>query len=149
MPNNGETGADPDLFGDQNLVQIVHAPNGLAVERNNQIALPQSGVFGRTVFLYRHNEYTGFERQIIKSDHATMQRHILTGYANVAAPDLSVPYQPSGDEPGCVARNGKADALGRANHGRVHADYFACGVNEWPAGVARIQCRVGLNNVVD
>src|SRR6478672_1241721 len=78
-----------------------------------------------------------------------MQRHILTGYANVAAPNLSVAYQPSGDEPGCVARNGKADALGRTNHCRVHADDFARGVNERSAGVARIQCRVGLNNVVD
>ncbi len=78
-----------------------------------------------------------------------MQRHILTGHTNVATPDFSIANQPSGDQPGCVARNGKADALRRTNHCRVHADYFTRGVNERTAGIARIQCRVSLNDVVD
>ena len=78
-----------------------------------------------------------------------MQRHILTGNANIAAPDSSVANQPTGDEPGRIARNRKADALCRANHRRVHADHFPRGVDERSAGIARIQRRVGLNDVVN
>ena len=78
-----------------------------------------------------------------------MERHVLTGDTDIAAPDSSIANQPSGDEPGCVARNGKADALRRANHGRVHADYFPRGIDERAAGIARVQCRVGLDDVVN
>ena len=51
VPNDREAGADTDLFADQHLVQIVHAPNGLTIERHNEIALAQSSSFGRTVLL--------------------------------------------------------------------------------------------------
>ena len=78
-----------------------------------------------------------------------MQRHILPGDTDVAAPDPPVADQPAGDQPGCVARNGKANSLCRANHCRVHANDFSRGVDERSAGVARIQRCVGLNDVVD
>ena len=51
VPNDGEAGAYANLFADQNFVQIVHAPNGLAIEPHNKIALAQSSPFGRAVLL--------------------------------------------------------------------------------------------------
>jgi len=51
VPNDREAGAYANLFADQNLVQIVHAPNGLTIERHNEIALAQSSSFGGTVLL--------------------------------------------------------------------------------------------------
>src|ERR1051325_5453033 len=78
-----------------------------------------------------------------------MERHILTGDTDVAAPNSSVSNQPPGDQPCGVAPDGKADALRWANHCRIHADHFACRVDERSAGIARIKCRVGLNDVVD
>ena len=51
VPNDREAGADTDLLADQDLVQIVHAPNRLTIERHNQIALAQTSAFGGTVLL--------------------------------------------------------------------------------------------------
>ncbi len=51
VPNDGQAGPDADLFADQNFVQIVHAPNGLAIEPHNKITLAQSSPFGRAVLL--------------------------------------------------------------------------------------------------
>jgi hypothetical protein len=39
------------LFADQDLVQIVHAPNRLTIERHNQIALAQTSALSGTVLL--------------------------------------------------------------------------------------------------
>src|SRR4029077_19791172 len=40
-----------NLFANQDLVQMVHASDGLIVESNNQIALSQSSALRRAVFL--------------------------------------------------------------------------------------------------
>src|SRR5438067_2840725 len=130
-------------------MQIVHTADGLAIKRHNQVALAEPGTFGGTVLLDRDDKDTGFERQVIKSNHAPMQWHILTSNTNMATPDSSIANQPPGDQSGCVAANRKADPLRRANHCRVDANHFSRGVNERSAGVPRVQRRVSLDNVVD
>ena len=48
---------------------------------------------------------------------------------------------------GRIDRDGEAQTLAR-KHGRVHADHLAGGVDERAARVARVDRRVGLNDVV-
>src|SRR5438094_620714 len=42
VPNDREGGADADLISNQDFVQMVHAPDRLAIKRHDQIALSQS-----------------------------------------------------------------------------------------------------------
>jgi hypothetical protein len=51
MPNDREAGAHVNLFADQNLVQMMHGADRLAIERDDQIALAQAGSFGGAVLL--------------------------------------------------------------------------------------------------
>jgi hypothetical protein len=51
VPDDRQFGPDANLFADQNLVQMMHIPDSLIVERNNQIALAQSSAFRWAVFL--------------------------------------------------------------------------------------------------
>src|SRR5882724_12958526 len=48
-----------------------------------------------------------------------------------------------------VARDGETDALRGPNDGGVHPDHFASGIYERAARVSRIECRIGLNDIVD
>jgi hypothetical protein len=43
--------AHANLFANQDLVQMVHAPDGLIIERNNEIPLAQSSALRWAVFL--------------------------------------------------------------------------------------------------
>src|SRR5439155_602974 len=73
---------------------------------------------------------------------------IFTG-ASVRQPTANGKNQPAGNKFGSVARDRETDSLRGPNHRRVHADHFTRGIREWPAGVSRIQCGVGLNDVID
>ena len=86
---------------------------------------------------------TGFERP---RRHGDVGR--LPARADVTAPDDAVLDEPAGDVFGRVDGNGKAKPLRRQNHSGVHADDFAARIDERPAGIARIQRRVGLDDVV-
>ena len=48
-----------------------------------------------------------------------------------------------------VIGNGKADALGGVNDGRVHADHQPLRIEQRAAAVARVEGGVGLDHVVD
>src|SRR5439155_13499681 len=73
---------------------------------------------------------------------------VLPADADVAATDPSILDQPARDILGGVDGDGETNALRGQNHHRIHADDFAARVDERPAGVARIQCRVRLDDVV-
>jgi len=47
-----------------------------------------------------------------------------------------------------VDRDREADSLGAGPHGDVDADHLAVDVEEWPAGIARIDARVGLDEIL-
>src|SRR5947209_4588026 len=89
-------------------------------ETNDDVSLPEACGLCRAVLFYRYNQHPGFEWQIIKPDHAAMQRYILPSDADVAAPNSSIANQPSGNELGGVAGDRKAHALRWSNHRGVH-----------------------------
>ncbi len=106
-------------------------------------------MLGRTAFLDRNNKHAGFPRQIVKANDAPMERHILSGDADVTAPNFGVFDQPASHEPCGVARDRETDSLRRPDHCRVHTDHFAGGVHQRSPGVAGVQRRVSLNDIVD
>src|SRR5438876_7953182 len=149
VANNQQFSGDTDLFTNQDFVQIVNAANRRVIECDDDIAFVQSGSLRWTGCFYRHHQDPRFQRQIVKSNQATMERHILNSHADVAASDFYVTDQPAGHKFGRVARNREADALRRPNHRRIHADDFASRIHQWPARIARIQGGICLNDVID
>src|SRR6266566_7045928 len=95
MANDCQPGAHANLFADQNLVQMVHTPDGLIVERNNQVPVEQSSALRGTIPLDRNNEDTRLKGQAIKSDNPSVNRHVLPGYADITMADTSIADQPS------------------------------------------------------
>src|SRR4029453_2834158 len=126
MPNDREPGVHANLFADQNLVQMVHTPNRLIVERNNQIPFAQSGALGGTILLHRNNQDSCLQRQTIKSYDPPVNWHVLPSDADITTADSSIADQPASNQSGGVAGDREADALRRSNHGRVYPHYFAC-----------------------
>lgn len=78
-----------------------------------------------------------------------MNRNGLTGNADVASRDPAVADETRGDEFCHVDGDGEADALCRQNDRGIHADYFATGVDERSAGVARVERGVRLDHAID
>jgi hypothetical protein len=93
-------------------VQVVDRADQSRIKANNDVALSQTCSLCGAVFFHRYDQHPGFERQTVKSDDAAMQWHILTGDADVAAPNSAVPNQASDDKLGGVARDRKTDPLG-------------------------------------
>ena len=77
-----------------------------------------------------------------------MERHVLSRDSNRTPPDVTIFDQPAGDEMRGVARDREADALGRQDDRRVHADDFAGAVQERTAGVAGIERGIGLDDFI-
>src|SRR5213075_2590809 len=84
-----------------------------------------------------------------EADDAAMQRHALPGHADVAARHAAVAHQPRGDEDGGVDADGETDALRPHDHRGIDADDVAARVDQRPSGVAGIERRVGLDDVLD
>src|SRR5689334_8795917 len=83
------------------------------------------------------------------ADEQPVKRRRLTGYAKITAMDFSIFDEPSGDELRCIDRDRKAYALCGQNDRRVHADDFAVRRDKRTTGISRIQCGIGLNDVID
>ena len=97
---------------------------------------------------HRHDEHTRGHGQLVRARHRARNRHGLPADADVAAADPAVANQPRRDEPRRVARDREAQALRRQNHRGVDADHFAARRDERTAGVAGVERRVGLDDVV-
>ena len=69
--------------------------------------------------------------------------------ADIGAPHPAVARDFAGDEIGGVGGDGEADALRAHDDGGVDADDLAGGRDERAAGVAGVQRRVGLHDVLD
>src|SRR5690606_23156622 len=78
-------------------------------------------------------------------------RHFLDQHAQITAHDFALAAQLRQQLLYEIDRNSEADAditAGAAEDRRVDADDFAAQIEERPAGIARIDRRVGLNEVV-
>src|SRR6516165_4498425 len=84
----------------------------------------------------------------MKAYDATGQRHILAGDPDIAAPHPALADEPRGDELDGGRRDREADALRHADDRRVDADHLARRGDQRPAGIAGVECRVGLNDAV-
>src|SRR6266705_5261714 len=90
VANGHQFRGNANLLADQHLVEVVNRADRSLVESNNDVALPQTGALCRAVFFDRGDQHACFQRQTIKSDHAPMQRHILTGDTDITAPNPPV-----------------------------------------------------------
>ena len=88
------------------------------------------------------------DRKAVEADDLPRDRRILSGNAHVRAPDPSIANQSADDELRGVRGDRETQPLRAGDDGRVDADDFAARVDERPAGIPRIQRRVGLNDVV-
>ena len=93
--------------------------------------------------------HRGLARQFVKAHDAARQRHVLPGDADIAAPHPALADQPRGDKLDRRRRDRKADTLRHADDRGVDADDLAGGGYQRPAGIARVQRRVGLDHAVD
>jgi len=78
-----------------------------------------------------------------------MQRHILATHADVAAPDFALFDEPAGDMLCGIDAERKANALRGQNDSGIDADNFAARIDQRSAGIAGIQRRIGLDDVID
>src|SRR5438445_2969191 len=138
-----------DLRLSQNLVQVLHARNQTAVELDQDISFAQAGDLRRAVRFDIQHQQTRLDRQVVIADNAAMDSGGLPAYADVAATNPAVLDQPARDILGRIDSDGETDALRGQNHRRVHAHDFPARIDELPAGVARVQGRVGLDDDVD
>src|SRR5262245_44312783 len=76
------------------------------------------------------------------------QWDLLAGDAEIASSDAPVAQQARHDEADGVARNGEAQPLRGQNHRRVDPDDLAPRRDERSAGVAGVERRVRLDDVV-
>jgi hypothetical protein len=129
-------------------VEILDRRDRIGAASQDHIPFVQPRVGRRAVRLDRQDEHARWNGEALQARLCAGKRHGLTRDANVAAPDPAVANQPRRDEPRGVARDGEAEAL-RGNHGRgIDADHVAARVHERSSRVARVERRVGLNDVV-
>src|SRR5207244_9810705 len=74
---------------------------------------------------------------------------ILSANADVSTSDAAFPYQRNRDALGRVGRDCEADTLRRQDDRGVYADHAPGGVHQRSARTARIERRIGLDDVVE
>ena len=77
----------------QQAMQIIDARYRLPFERNNHVALAQSGPERRTAGLSGDHDHARFLGQIVVANQAAVDGNSLRGHSDIAAPDSSVAKQ--------------------------------------------------------
>ena len=129
-------------------MQIVDARHRLLCEREHDVALSHTRGRRRAVGLDRRDQHAGGDRQMIGARDGARHRRRLSSHADVAAADAAVANEACRDVARRVARDRKAEALRRQNHRGIDPDDDAARRHERTAGVARVEARVGLDDVV-
>src|SRR5262245_34960811 len=91
----------------------------MPVESNDNVAIPHTSLTRRTVPFQRNDENSTADQQIVTTNQTPMHRDVLACHAQVAATDLAVFDQSSGDEFRRIAGGCEANPLGRENDRRV------------------------------
>ena len=103
-------------------MQIVDPVDGLAGERDDDIARLQPRARGRTSRLDRGDQHTAGLHEAMRSNRETGQRHILPTNTDAGATHVSVRDELTDDELDGVHRDRKTDALRRQDDGGVDTD---------------------------
>ena len=121
-----------------------------AVERQDHVALLQAGLRARAV---RRDD--GDQRAVLALQAEAGgdgRRHLLDLHAEPAAADLAVLFELRDDGLGDIRRHRETDpdaaAVGRIDRG-VDADHLAVEVEGRPAGIAAVDRRVDLQEIVE
>ena len=78
-----------------------------------------------------------------------MNGHVLAGNPDPAAADETFLDQPRRHELGGVAGDGKTNSLRGKNDRGVYPDDFTARIDQRAAGIPGIQCRIGLDDIVN
>src|SRR3984893_14920348 len=130
--------------------QVAQVSDVLPIERQNDVALLKAGSRTRAV---RCNDGHESALLAVQAEARRDRRcHLLNLYSKPAAADLAVLLELDRDCLRNVGRYGKANADASPVWGidrSVDANHFAFEIEGWPAGIAAIDRRVDLQNVVD
>src|SRR5262245_28625107 len=148
-PDDGEGRFHAYLLIGQHAVQFVDAWNGPVVISDDHVAFLHAGFRRGAAGFGRNHEHACLDLEVMMTHESAVKRDDLSRHADVAAAHASFFDQLGRDEFRRVDGGGKGDSLCGQNDRRVDADDLAARVDERPAGVPRVQGRVGLNNVVD
>src|SRR5919106_3641087 len=85
----------------------------------------------------------------MKPHKASMERNILSSNPDITPSDDTVPNEAPRNELRGIDGDGKTNPLRRPNDRRIHADDLATGGDQRPSGIARVQCGIRLNEVID
>ena len=103
---------------------------------------------GRTARHEFQDMHRRVARQTEMPHHARRNRHRRAGHADIGTAHPAMGEQLA-DDPFCrIDSGGKANRLGLRDHRRVDADDPSLGVDQRAAGIARIERRIGLNDIV-
>ena len=133
----------------EQAVQLVDRGDGQAVDADDGVVHPQPGALRRRIGLHFQHPERADLVDFEKPRHAPVQRYGGARQANEGAPHLAVGEELSDDPFRRVDGGGEADGLRAWNDGGVHAYDAGAAVEQRPARIARVQRRVGLNDVVD
>src|SRR5436190_24060759 len=135
-----------DQLADHQLLDVVHCLDRGAVQLDDQVFGPEACAGGGAFLDDFHDLNAALAPEPCRD--ARRQRPRAARDTQVRAPKAPLRHQRGDDRARrLVDRNGEAEADTR--YGRVDADHAASAVGERPAGVARIEGRVGLDHVVD
>src|ERR1051326_859202 len=129
-------------------MQSIDGGNRIAIEFHEQISLTQPRSGRGTIRLDCDYEHSTPGLQSMIPHETAMKRGILTADTKVTPPDFSVFDQPRSDMLRSIDADGKTDPLRWQNHCRVHADDLSARIHERAAGIARVQGRIGLDDIV-
>ena len=136
-------------FGDD-ARQAAHGLDGLAVELEDDVADLDSRHGGGTV--RRHAGDQRSRRIVEAQTFGEVFGHGLNADAEPAAPRLAELAELADDVAGEIRRHGKTDAdaaAGRRVDRRVDADDLSAHVEQRTAGIAPVDRRVGLDEIVE
>ena len=134
--------------------QVTRVAHGLAIQRRHHIAGLEAGLGGGAVIFHTCHKGTlrGFSalgRQLQRRRHGRI--HGLGRNTKEAALHLAFLTQFQHNALHHVGRHGKADTnrtTGRAEDRRIHADHAAIAGEKWAAGIALIDRRIHLDEII-
>jgi len=147
-PKNRERHAHSHVLLGQEAMQVINARDGMIPITHDEIAFAHASSLCGAVVLNGDDQHAALNRQVMEAHQAAMERDILPGHADIAAPDLSVSYKEASDMLRHRHQYGEAETLGRENHGCINSYDFPARSHKGSARVAWVQCGVGLDDVI-
>src|SRR5437867_7338254 len=130
-------------------MQVIDAGNRVALILNDDISFAQASLLGSAVNLNRDDEDAALNWQAMETHKAARQGHVLPAHPKVTPPDLALFDEQASDKLRRVDRHREAEALGWQDDRRIDADDIPARRDQGTTRVTRIECRVGLDEVLD